>query len=158
MRGVGTPPVTPATPPVTPATPSVTKTDVGTPNSTIFKFREATVDFGDPSHSSSCQEAACTTRSRTLMSRYPPPRWSRDRIRDQAKSHRRCPANHPMDLKRRWSMDLDVLCPLEWVAGVSPTHGLPEAIIVVGDVDKAAVQRRKIFEPVRGENGNTTRL
>ena len=113
--------------------------DLGTPNSTTFKFREAAVDFGDPSHSSSCQEAACTTRSRTLISRYPPPRWSHDRIRDQAKSHRRCPANPPMDLKRRWPMDLDVLCPLEWVAGVSPTHGLPEAIIVVGDVDKAAV-------------------
>ena len=55
-------------------------------------------------------------------------------------------------------MDLDVLCLPEWVAGVSPTHGLPEAIIVVGDVDKAAVQRRKIFEPVRGENENTVGL
>ena len=125
---------------------------LGTPNATIFKFRETTLDFRDPSHSSSCQEAACTTRSRTLMSRYPPPRWSRDRIRDQAKSHRRFPANHPMDPKRRWSMDLDVLCPLEWVAGVSPTHRLPEAIIVVGDVDKAALKCRKIFEPVCGAN------
>ena len=38
------------------------------------------------------------------------------------------------------------------VAGMSPAHGFLVAIIVVGDADKAALQRRKIFEPVRGEN------
>ena len=41
------------------------------------------------------------------------------------------------------------------VAGISPTHGFLEAIIVVGDVDKAALKCRKTFEPVCGENGST---
>ena len=41
------------------------------------------------------------------------------------------------------------------VGGISHTHGFLEAIIVVGDVDQAALKCRKISEPVRGNNGST---
>ena len=42
---------------------------------------------------------------------------------------------------------------LPWVAGVSSTHGLPEAVIIIAYANQAALQCGKIFEPVRGENG-----